>query len=98
MCPWSVDPVLNRWGWRRADREPEPEMKHRGKPMSGPGAKACLPRPNEAEPLPVTAPAPPAPTLPSPPRGVALEALGRYEEAIADYRAVLAAAPDDPAA
>ncbi len=30
-------------------------------------------------------------------RGVALEALGRWEEAIADYRAVLAAAPNDPA-
>jgi hypothetical protein len=30
-------------------------------------------------------------------RGVALEGLGRFEEAIADYRAVLAVAPDDPA-
>ena len=27
-----------------------------------------------------------------------LEALGRFEEAIQDYRAVLAAAPNDPAA
>jgi len=26
-----------------------------------------------------------------------LEALGRWDEAIADYRAVLAAAPNDPA-
>ena len=31
-------------------------------------------------------------------RGVVLEALGRFEEAIQDYRAVLAAAPNDPAA
>ena len=27
-----------------------------------------------------------------------LEALGRFDEAVADYRAVLAAAPEDPAA
>ncbi|GAB4818025.1 hypothetical protein N2152v2_005071 [Parachlorella kessleri] len=32
------------------------------------------------------------------PWGVVLEALGRFEEAIQDYRAVLAAAPNDPAA
>ena len=31
-------------------------------------------------------------------RGVALEALGRFEEAVVDYRAVLAAEPEDPAA
>lgn len=31
-------------------------------------------------------------------RGVALEALGRFDEAVADYRAVLAVAPGDPAA
>lgn len=31
-------------------------------------------------------------------RGVALEALGRFDEAVADYRAVLAAAPEDPSA
>lgn len=31
-------------------------------------------------------------------RGVALEALNRFEEACADYRAVLAAAPEDPSA
>lgn len=31
-------------------------------------------------------------------RGVVLEALGRFDEAIADYRAVLKAQPDDPAA
>jgi tetratricopeptide (TPR) repeat protein len=30
-------------------------------------------------------------------RGVTLEALGRFEEAIVDYRAVLKAAPNDPA-
>ena len=41
--------------------------------------------------------------MPPPPcclpcRGVALEALGRFEEAVADYRAVLAAEPNDPAA
>lgn len=31
-------------------------------------------------------------------RGVALEALGRFDDAISDYRAVLAAAPEDPSA
>lgn len=31
-------------------------------------------------------------------RGVVLEALGRFEEAAQDYRAVLAVAPEDPAA
>lgn len=31
-------------------------------------------------------------------RGVALEALGRFDEAVSDYRAVLAAAPEDPSA
>lgn len=30
-------------------------------------------------------------------RGVVLEALGRFDEAVADYRAVLAVAPNDPA-
>lgn len=30
-------------------------------------------------------------------RGVALEGLNRFEEAISDYKAVLAVAPDDPA-
>ena len=33
-----------------------------------------------------------------PSRGVALEALGRFDEAVSDYRAVLAAAPEDPSA
>lgn len=32
------------------------------------------------------------------PRGVAFEALGQFEDAIRDYKTVLAAAPDDPAA
>lgn len=31
-------------------------------------------------------------------RGVTLESLGRYEEAAADYEAVLLAQPNDPAA
>jgi hypothetical protein len=31
-------------------------------------------------------------------RGVILEALGRFDEAITDYRAVLAAQPNDPSA
>lgn len=31
-------------------------------------------------------------------RGVTLESLGRYEEAAADYQAVLLAQPNDPAA
>lgn len=31
-------------------------------------------------------------------RGVALEGMRRWEEAIADYKAVLAAAPTDPSA
>lgn len=31
-------------------------------------------------------------------RGVVLEAMGRFQEAAADYRAVLAAVPEDPAA
>lgn len=31
-------------------------------------------------------------------RGVTLESLGRYDEAAADYQAVLAAQPNDPAA
>lgn len=31
-------------------------------------------------------------------RGVIMEALDRFDEAIADYKAVLAAAPNDPAA
>lgn len=41
------------------------------------------------------------PLTPCPPgftRGVVLEAMGRFDEAVADYRAVLAAAPNDPAA
>ena len=45
---------------------------------------------------------PPPPTHPWFPslccRGVALEGLGRFDEAIRDYRSVLAAAPDDPSA
>lgn len=44
---------------------------------------------------------PPSPSLNTDPilnRGVVLEALGRFPEAVADYRAVLAVAPDDPAA
>ena len=31
-------------------------------------------------------------------RGVVLEALGRFEEAVRDYRSVLAVQPNDPAA
>lgn len=39
-----------------------------------------------------------SPRLPAARRGVVLEALGRFDEAITDYRAVLAVAPNDPAA
>ena len=81
LCPWAVDPVLNRCSWCAGRQR-----------LTGPCARNlhvdCCSSPGRLDACCVA--------LHVSCRGVALEGMQRWDEAIADYKTVLAAAPNDP--